>query len=329
MAGASKQKQKLLIMEQLFRQRTDENHAITGNRLIDILGSMGIKAERKTIYDDIATLRDAGLDIRTTKIGHSNAYYLGERLFDDDELKILADSVASSRFLTIKKSNEMIKKLQTLTSEYRSPALRRAIHIENRSKSFNDAVYRTVDAVQEAIFSDREVEFTCADASGDRKKQGRRGEERIAVSPYQLVWEDERYFVICRCGKEGKICRISADKMTDIAVTEDKRHRLTEEEEREVRRLRSGGEDSEGRTEEIRLSFDKSLADAVCGRFGDRTAIKSADGDELYCDVTVQLSREFWGWLFALGEGARITAPESAAEEAGERLGRLAELYAR
>ena len=91
-------------MEQLFRSRTDEAHAITGNQLIDILADMGIKAERKTIYDDIATLNDAGLNIQTTKIGHSNAYYMGDRLFDEEELAAICDAVATSRFLTIKRS---------------------------------------------------------------------------------------------------------------------------------------------------------------------------------------------------------------------------------
>lgn len=107
-------------MEALFRQKTDEEHPLTGNQLIDILAAEGIKAERKTIYDDIATLCDSGLNIETTKRGHSNAYYLGERLFQDEELFVLADAVASSKFLTIKKSNELIRKLQTLTSDFKA-----------------------------------------------------------------------------------------------------------------------------------------------------------------------------------------------------------------
>ena len=86
MAGLSKQKQKLLIMEQLFNKRTDENHALTGNQLIDILAHQDIKAEKKTIYDDIATLCDSGIKLEVTKIGHSNAYFLSERLFQDEEL---------------------------------------------------------------------------------------------------------------------------------------------------------------------------------------------------------------------------------------------------
>ncbi len=307
MAGVSKQKQKLLIMEQLFNQRTDESHAITGNQLIDILGAMGIKAERKTIYDDIATLCDAGLNIETTKIGHSNAYYMGERLFTDEELKALANAVASSKYLTIKRSNEIIKKLQTLTSEYHAPALRRSIHNENRTKTQSDAVYRAVDVLQEAILSDRCAEFTCTDNSGEKKKGGKRAEERVTISPYQIVWECERYYVIC--GSE-------------------KRHPLTEEEERELRRLKSGGELGEGTSEVLKIQFIDSLTEAVCEKFGDKVQMHREKDGCFTIEAEVKLSPNFWGWLFGLGDGAKILAPQYAAEIAGERLKKLSQIYA-
>ena len=107
-------------MKKLFETKTDEKHTITGNRLIEILGDYGIKAERKTIYDDIKTLCDSGMDIEITKDGHSNAYYLAQRLFQDEELYVLADAVASSRFLTQKKSKELLKKIQSLTAYKRA-----------------------------------------------------------------------------------------------------------------------------------------------------------------------------------------------------------------
>lgn len=328
MAGVSKQKQKLLIMEQLFNQRTDESHAITGNQLIDILGAMGIKAERKTIYDDIATLCDAGLNIETTKIGHSNAYYMGERLFTDEELKALANAVASSKYLTIKRSNEIIKKLQTLTSEYHAPALRRSIHNENRTKTQSDAVYRAVDVLQEAILSDRCAEFTCTDNSGEKKKGSKRAEERVTISPYQIVWECERYYVICWCEKQQKICRYRAEKLTDIAIGSEKRHPLTEEEERELRRLKSGGELGEGTSEVLKIQFIDSLTEAVCEKFGDKVQMHREKDGCFTIEAEVKLSPNFWGWLFGLGDGAKILAPQYAAEIAGERLKKLSQIYA-
>ena len=141
MTGVSRQKQKLLTMKKLFETKTDEKHTITGNRLIEILGDYGIKAERKTIYDDIKTLCDSGMDIEITKDGHSNAYYLAQRLFQDEELYVLADAVASSRFLTQKKSKELLKKIQSLTSEHKAKDLRRMVYVSNRTKTFNEQIY--------------------------------------------------------------------------------------------------------------------------------------------------------------------------------------------
>jgi predicted DNA-binding transcriptional regulator YafY len=313
-------------MEQLFRQRTDETHALTGNQLIDILGSMGIKAERKTIYDDIATLCDAGLDIRTTKIGHSNAYYLGERLFNDEELMILADAAASSRFLTIKKSNELIKKLQTLTSEYKSPALRRSIHIESRTKSFSETVFNAVNVLQEAVFADREVEFVYSEMPqlGEKRRAGKRSEETVSISPYQLVWEGEYYYIICYSESERKMCRYRVDRMQEVTLTERKRHSLSESDEQQLRSLKSG---ESAAKEQLKIRFDNSMLEAVTERFGDKIPLKP-DGDSHFtAETEVCLSPEFWGWIFGFGEKVRILEPDYVAENACEKLKKIEQLY--
>ena len=322
MAGVSRQKQKLLRMEQLFSAKTDESHAITGGDLIKILEEMGIKAERKTIYDDIATLCDAGLDIRTTKSGHSNAYFMGSRLFDDEELKILVDAVSASRFLTIKKSGELIRKLQTLTSEYRSPALRRTVHIENRIKSSSDQTYNILDTVQEALFLDRQLELIVQEAGFDKKRQGR----REVLSPYIVVYEGERYYIIGKT-REG-IVKIKTDRIAECNLLKDKRDPLTDEEEQETRRLRLPAS-ANGSEEKLRIRFEASVLEAVCDRFGDKAAIRAEDNGCFIVEAEVRLSNEFWGWLFSLGSKAKIVAPLYAADLARERAERIAESYKR
>ena len=324
MAGVSRQKQKLLIMEQLFRSRTDEAHAITGNQLIEILGDMGIKAERKTIYDDIATLNDAGLNIQTTKIGHSNAYYMGERLFDEEELAVICDAVATSRFLTIKRSGELIRKLQTLTSEHKAPALRRSVHIENRTKSSGDATYKIIDAAQQAIFADRQLELILSDSGADKKKQGK----TVRVSPFTVVWESDHYYLISRTGDEqtGEVCRIRTDRISAAAVLEQKRVSPSLDEELELRKLKAPLK-NKGATEDLRIRFKNELIDEVLDRFGDRTVIHPEEGDTFYIDAVVQLSPDFWGWLARFGEDARIVSPDYVGEMTAEWLEKIAKMY--
>lgn len=327
MAGLSRQKQKLLIMEQLFNQRTDEDHALTGNQLIDILSNQGIKAERKTIYDDIATLCDSGINLEVTKIGHSNAYFLANRLFQDEELFLLADAVSSSKFLTIKKSNELIKKLQSLTSDYKAKQLRRSIYVDNRTKTFNEQIYYTINTVQEGIFNNKNITFNYFEYSIDKKKQLKHDGELYTVSPFQLIWENDNYYLACYCFKHKKICRYRVDRMTNVSLTDEKRRQLTESENYELKNQRSLYSMYGGEEETVQIQFDNSLINVVIDRFGERVICHQNSENTFYINADVQISPTFWGWLFQFGSKAKILGPSQAVSMAEEKIKELTEMY--
>lgn len=327
MTGLSKQKQKLLIMEQLFNKRTDEDHALTGNQLIDILSNQGIKAERKTIYDDIATLCDSGVKLEITKIGHSNAYFLSDRLFQDEELFLLADAVASSKFLTIKKSNELIKKLQSLTSDYKAKQLRRSIYVDNRTKTFNENIYYIINTVQDGIFSDKNITFNYFEYNLEKRKQLKHGGELYTVSPFQLIWENDNYYLVCYCFKHKKICRYRADRMTNVAVTNEKRRKLTKEETKEMKNQRSLYSMYGGEEETVQIQFDNSLINVVIDRFGERVICHQNSENTFYINADVQISPTFWGWLFQFGNKAKILGPSQIAVMAQEKIKELSDMY--
>lgn len=212
MTGVSRQKQKLLTMKKLFETKTDEKHTITGNRLIEILGDYGIKAERKTIYDDIKTLCDSGMDIEITKDGHSNAYYLAQRLFQDEELYVLADAVASSRFLTQKKSKELLKKIQSLTSEHKAKDLRRMVYVSNRTKTFNEQIYYAINSIQEGIFSGLEIHFKYYEYTVEKRKQLRHGAR--CIRSHRILWFGKMTTItLCAIAKSMK--RYAATELTE------------------------------------------------------------------------------------------------------------------
>lgn len=327
MAGLSRQKQKLLLLEQLFNKRTDEDHALTGNQLIEILGNQGIKAERKTIYDDIATLCDSGLNLEVTKSGHSNAYFLADRLFQDEELFLLADAVSSSKFLTIKKSNELIKKLQALTSDYKAKQLRRSIYVDNRTKAFNECIYYTINTVQEGIFNDKNITFNYYEYSVEKKKQLKHGGELYSVSPFQLIWENDNYYLACYCFKHGKICRYRVDRMANVSVTNEKRRKLTKEEDAELKNQRSVYSMYGGEEQSLQIQFHNSLINVVIDRFGERIICHQNSKDTFYINVDVQISPTFWGWLFQFGTKAKILGPSQAVAMAKDEVKKLNNLY--
>lgn len=327
MSGVSRQKQKLLILEQLFKKRTDENHPLTGNQIIQYLNNNDIKAERKTIYDDIATLTGSGLPVETKKIGHSNAYFIEKRVFEDVELFLLADAVASSKFLTIKKSNDLIEKLQKLTSDYKAKQLRRSIHVENRTKSFNDFIYYNINEIQSAIFSDRNISFNYFEYDMQKKKQLKHGGQTYVVSPFQLICENNNYYLTCYCHNHKKICRYRVDRMKNVSVEDEKRQKLTEDEEQELKNLRSVYNMYGGQIENVQIQFDNKLINVVIDRFGERVICHPNSDNTFFINVEVQISPTFWGWLFQFGKDAKILSPSKIADMAKDKLKETSELY--
>ena len=314
-------------MKQLFEHRTDEKHTLTGNRLIEILGENGIKAERKTIYDDIKTLCDSGMDIETTKDGHSNAYYLADRLFQDEELYVLADAVASSKFLTLKKSKELIKKLQQLTSDYKAKDLRRLVYVENRTKTFNEQIYYAINKIQEGIFTQSQIRFKYFEYTVEKKKQLKHGGEVYTVSPYALVWENENYYLVCFSEKHQKISRFRVDRMTQVDMTELPARDLSDEEQAEVTNLQSLYGMYGGELMELKIQFDNSLINVVMDRFGEKTICHKNSDSTFYINHEVQIAPTFWGWLFQFGSKAKILEPASAVEMAKAEIEKLSSNY--
>ena len=314
-------------MKQLFEHRTDEKHTLTGNRLIEILGENGIKAERKTIYDDIKTLCDSGMDIETTKDGHSNAYYLADRLFQDEELYVLADAVASSKFLTLKKSKELIKKLQQLTSDYKAKDLRRLVYVENRTKTFNEQIYYAINKIQEGIFTQSQIRFKYFEYTVEKKKQLKHGGEVYTVSPYALVWENENYYLVCFSEKHQKISRFRVDRMTQVDMTELPARDLSDEEQAEVTNLQSLYGMYGGELMELKIQFDNSLINVVMDRFGEKTICHKNSENTFYINREVQIAPTFWGWLFQFGSKAKILEPASAVEMAKAEIEKLSSNY--
>ena len=328
MAGLSRQKQKLLTMKQYFEQKTDDEHSITGNKLIDILAQYGIKAERKTIYDDIKTLCDSGMDIEITKDGHSNAYYLGARTFQDEELFVLVDAIASCKFLTKKKSQELIAKIQGLTSEYKAKQLRRDVFVNNRSKAMNESVYYNLNKVQEGIFEKKTISFQYYDYNFNKKKILKHDGEIYTVSPFVTVWEEDNYYLVCYCNKHEKICRYRIDRMANVSVnTGEKRRELTADEKLEVTNCQSVYSMYGGETETVTLEFENHLLSTVIDRFGEKVICHQNSDHSFYINTEVQISPTFWGWLFKFGSEARVIAPENVVELAKKQLESIRQRY--
>ena len=222
MPKSSNQKLKLLYLMKTFQEKTDEQHALSVPELIAELGRYDISAERKSIYDDLEALKLFGLDIESAR-GRTTGYYLASKNFELPELKLLVDSVQSSKFITLKKSMALIKKIESLCSVWEGQSLQRQVYVANRIKTMNESIYYNVDKIHTGIADNRKISFMYFEYAVTKEKVYRRGGGRYVVSPYALTWDDENYYMIAYDSDAGLIKHYRVDKMTDIAVTDEKR----------------------------------------------------------------------------------------------------------
>lgn len=312
MARSSFQKLKLLHVMNYLLQNSDEEHPITVNQMIQYLESNGIAAERKSIYDDIEALRTFGMDIEECKRGRVFGYYVASRTFELPELKLLVDAVQSSKFLSERKSMQLIAKLETLASGYAAGSLRRQVTVAGRVKTMNESVYYSVDLLHEAIQKNSRITFRYFDYDLNGSRRYRPG--LYTASPYALCWQDENYYLIAHSERHG-LTHYRVDKMASISMTGQPRYMDAQTRELD---LTEYGKNVfgmfAGSREQLRLRFDRSLAGVVIDRFGRGTPCVPDGPDAFICTVEVAVSPNFFGWLASFGARAQLLSPAPVRE---------------
>lgn len=310
------QRLKILYLYKIMLEQTDENHHITMSEIISQLELYGISAGRKALYEDIEALRIFGLDIKQLK-GNTSGYLVASREFELPELKLLADAVTSSRFLTEKKSNELLKKIEGLASKYEAKQIQRQVFVANRVKAMNERIYINVDTIQRAISEGKKISFKYFDYDLKKKKKYRDG-LRIC-SPYALSWDDERYYLISYYEKYQKTTNFRIDRMESVEVLEE----LSEPKPKDFNvadYMKSSFSMFSGEAEDVKLRFDNSLINTVLDRFGNEITVIPDDDDHFTVRVKVKAEPPFFAWLFQFGSKVRIVEPIGLKENYMERL---------
>ena len=328
MARSSFQKLKILYIMDYLLKRSDENHPVTVAQLIGELESHGISAERKSIYDDLESLREYGLDILQTGSGKNSGYYVASREFELPELKLLVDSVQSSKFITYKKTLSLIKKIESLTSVYDAQLLRRQLYVKNRIKTMNESIYYNVDELHRGIAENRKIRFHYFEYTVRKERRFRRNGAWYVLSPYALSWDDENYYLVGFDSEAGIIKHFRVDKMADIQVTEEPRdgEEIYAALDMGVYARKTFGMFT-GEETSVRLRFEKDLVGAVIDRLG-RDVMLVPDGEDHFTVRTdVIVSPQFFAWVLGFGNKAKILEPESVVRKLREHLDQVTALY--
>lgn len=326
MAKQSNQKLKLLYIMKILLEETDEDHTITVNDLIRRLAALGISAERRSIYDDLELLRENyGLDIEKRKT-KTHDYYIASREFELAEIKLLIDTVEASRFITHKKSMELIRKLLTLTSKHNESLLRRQVHVYDRVKSSSEQIYYSVDAIHEAISKNRKISFQYFDRNLRREKVLRKDGGRYVKSPICLTFDSDNYYLVAYEPewKEYGVYRV--DRMQHVEVLEQERD-LPETGFDIARELRPMFKMYGGKKADMSVSFANELAGAILDRFGQDIIMVPETPETFIVHFKAAVSPTFLSWIIGFGDKARILSPDWVIDEMKALMAKAAGQY--
>ena len=327
MPRGKNQKLKLLYLAKIMLEETDDTHSLTMTQILERLAAYDIEAQRKSIYDDIMALEDFGIEIIKEQAGKMTYYHVGSREFEIAELKLLVDAIQSSRFITTKKTGELIGKLAKQASTYNGKMLKREVYVTGRIKNMNESIYYIVDEIHNAMNSNSQITFHYYSWNVDGKAELRHHGKLYTVSPWMLLWDDENYYLIAYDEDSQMIRHYRVDKMIDIQSIN--RSRMGEEaflhrDMASYSQTRFGMFD--GEETKVTLLCENAMSNVIYDRFGRDIHVRKTDEEHFEVNVDVAVSDNFLGWIIGIG-GVKITGPDLIVERMKDITARLIETY--
>ena len=328
MSRGANQKFKIYRLAQIMLERTDEEHYLTMPEIIAALKEYDIPADRKSLYADLKDLEILGIEVEGAQIGHRYRYHVLNHPFELPELKLLVDAIQSSKFITERKSNALIKKLEKLVSKYDAMKLQRQVYVSGRIKTMNESIYYTVDAIHNAIAQNKKIRFQYFQWNVKKEMELRHGGAYYHISPWGLSWDDENYYLIAYDSEAGIIKHYRVDKMLKIELSVEKREGKEQFQHFDIAAYskKTFGMFA-GKEETVTLRCDRSLTGVMIDRFGKDVAMRKIDENTIQARVNVAVSRQFFGWITGLGNIVKIEAPERVVEQYRDYLGEIIERY--
>lgn len=328
MPKGTNNKFKLYRLAQIMLEKTDEEHYITMPEIMAELARYEITADRKTIYGDLKDLQQLGIEVEGEPVGNRYHYHVVSRVFELPELKLLVDAIQSSKFITERKTNSLIKKLETLVSKYDAAKLQRQVFVSGRIKTMNESIYYTVDAIHNAISENKKIRFQYFQWNIKKEMELRHGGAYYHISPWGLSWDDENYYLVGFDSEANLIKHFRVDKMLHITLMDEAR-----EGQEHFMKLDMADYSKKsfgmyrGKEKMVKLLVHNRLAGVMIDRFGKGVMMIPVDEEHFSVNVEVQISGQFLGWVMSLGEDVKIVGPEDVVERMKSELLRLQKQY--
>ena len=297
-------------------------------QIMDGLAKYDVTADRKSVYNDLRDLSVLGIDVEGEPVGNRYHYHVVNRAFELPELKLLVDAIQSSKFITEKKSNALIKKLETLVSKYDAQKLQRQVFVSGRIKTMNESIYYTVDAIHKAISENKKIKFQYYQWNVKKEMELRHNGVWYHISPWGLSWDDENYYLVGYDSDAEQIKHYRVDKMLHIKLSNESRDGKEHFKKLDMADYakKSFGMFG-GKEQTVKLLVKNSLAGVIIDRFGKNVMLIPTDDEHFTVNVDVHVSRQFLGWVFSLGEDIKIVGPDEVVDEMKKEINRIINQY--
>lgn len=305
-------KERIIRMLQLFQAQTDEDHPISTFELIDHFKELGVVIDRKTVKDDVDTLNRCGAEIIVVE-GRPNRYYFADHRFQLPELKLLVDAVEASKFITARKSAELVGKITAMTSAGNAEELNRHLYTAGRIKPENENIYYVVDTIFRAIQQERKIAFQYFRYDANRSRVARHGGEPFVFSPYAMLYNEDKYYVLGYYPVFDKITTFRVDRMGIPALLDETAHPKPEGFD-PVDYTVNVFSMYDGSTETVELLCENNMMDSVIDRFGDEVETQPVGDGHFIVKARVSVSQTFFAWVFQFAGHIRLLGPLSVKE---------------
>lgn len=320
MSRGMNQKFKFTYLMEIMQAKTDDEHSLTMPQIMSELEKYDVTAERKSIYADFADMTDKfGVEIIKEQVGRDTYYHVGARKFELAEVKLLIDAIQSSKFITQSKSKELITKVKSFVSEHQAKQLQRQVFINDRVKTMNESVYYNVDYIHTAINENKKIKFNYYRWDVNKKLVPRHNGDSFTVSPWALTWDDENYYMVAFDDIDKTIKHYRVDKMMKIGIIDEKRDgkdAFKNFDMAEYSKATFGM--YQGTKTLVKIRFANHMVGVFIDRFGKGITIVKVDDEHSEINVNVNVSPQFFGWIFSLGKDVKVVGPSEVVEKMKE-----------
>lgn len=310
--GNMEKKSRILYIKRLLEEQTDEQHPLTIAEITAHLKQAGFSCGRKSVKHDIDLLIESGEDVVCNK-GRVLEYFVGDRVFELPELKLLVDAIQAARFVPPNKTKALIKKLTAFASVHQATELNRHLHIDKYPKSTNDRVLHTVDLLYTAINTQRKVTFKYYEYDNRKLRVYKHNGQVYTFSPYCLFWNSDNYYALGHSDSHGKVVKFRVDRIAGPKLSELAAVPMPDGFDMATY-TKSVFLMYDGDMQDVTLKCENGLMKSVVDRFGEDVQTEVLDKEHFCAHIRVAATPTFYGWVAGFGGKMTIAAPQDVVE---------------